>query len=111
MTQAKEEMFAPVKAIPEMFVPVSVGVEADPYSGYQSLYDSLQGTASQLLDTVEEAQTAFDRASNEKEKYAKILSDSENALAKAERDLEVLESLWETHKDRIWAWFKARGNR
>ena len=76
-----------------------------PYTSFQILYDALEGTASKLLEAVEDAEKAFQLASQEKERYAKILTASIQALDKAERDLEVLDALWETHKDRMQKWF------
>ena len=76
-----------------------------PYTSFQILYDALEGTASKLLEAVEDAEKAFQLASQEKERYAKILTTSSQALDKAERDLEVLDALWETHKDRMQKWF------
>ena len=76
-----------------------------PYTSFQILYDALEGTASKLLEAVEDAEKAFQLASQEKERYAKILTASSQALDKAEKDLEVLDALWETHKDRMQKWF------
>ena len=76
-----------------------------PYMSFQILYEALEGTAAKLLEAVEDAEKAFQFASEEKERYAKILTTSSQALDKAERDLEVLDALWETHKDRMQKWF------
>ena len=76
-----------------------------PYTSYQILYEALEGTAAKLLEAVEDAEKAFQLASQEKERYAKILTASIQALDKAEKDLEVLDALWATHKDRMQEWF------
>ena len=79
-----------------------------PYTSFQILYDALEGTASKLLEAVEDAKESFELASQEKERYAKILTASSQALDKAEKDLEVLDALWATHKDRMQEWFSER---
>ena len=81
-----------------------------PYTSFQILYDALEGTASKLLEAVEDAEKAFQLASQEKERYAKILTASSQALDKAEKDLEVLETLWDTHKVRIHEWLAEKEN-
>jgi len=79
--------------------------DSHPYTSYQILYEALEGTAAKLLVAVEDAEEAFGFASQEKERYAKILTASSQALDKAEKDLEVLDALWATHKDRMQEWF------
>ena len=75
-----------------------------PYTSFQILYEALEGTASKLLEEAHDAKESFELASQEKEKYAKILDAASQALDKADRDLEVLETLWDTHKVRIHEW-------
>jgi len=81
-----------------------------PYTSFQILYEALEGTASRLLEEAHDAKESFELASQEKEKYAKILDAASQALDKADRDLEVLETLWDTHKVRIHEWLAEKEN-
>ena len=100
--QALTEVEAYRQALPEEELR---SPDLHPYTSYQILYEALEGTAAKLLIAVEDTEKALLYASQEKEKYAKILTASIQALDKAERDLEVLDALWETHKDRMQKWF------
>lgn len=73
-------------------------------TSYQILYEAFEGTAAKLLEVARDAKESLELASQEKEKHAKILDAASQALDKADRDLEVLETLWDTHKVRIHEW-------
>ena len=105
--QALTEVEAYRQALPEEELR---SPDLHPYTSYQILYEALEGTAAKLLEVAHDAKESFELASQETEKYAKILDAASQALDKADRDLEVLETLWDTHKVRIHEWLAEKEN-